>query len=243
MTRTETLTRTPGGEPIETPELTRDFDEAIRLLRTAGLRFTVNAWMILASAVGDRMWMTPAEVIEHMAGCTACGAPGPLTLYRSDGRLVCGPCLDAYMTALYPTARPARRRPHEGDLTMTTTEPRPDVDYGTAWVDRATHGIVATVNDMRADGTVELMTSGDPFLVALTIDELHAAWESATVLTPIGSKWTTDLLYMPSIVTEVNHATGECHRHAVGDPEDETWDECWKVHKYMRQIGGPRARA
>lgn len=123
---------------------------------------------------------------------------------------------------------------------MTTTEPRPAVDYGTAWVDRATHYIVAAVNDIRDDGTVELITS-TPERITLTVDELHAGWESATVLTPVGSKWTTDLVYMPTIVTEVNHATGECHRHAIDDPEDETWDECWKVHKYMRRIiGGAR---
>lgn len=104
MTRPETLTRTPGGEVIETAELVADWDEAIRLLRAADVRPTVNNWMILASAVAGEMWMTPAEVIERMAGCTACGRPGPLPLYRTDGRLMCGPCDDELMAALYPPA-------------------------------------------------------------------------------------------------------------------------------------------
>jgi hypothetical protein len=74
MTRPETLTRTPGGDPIETPELVADWDEAVRLLRAGGHRFTVNAWMILAPTVGDLMWMTPAEVLDRLA-CRFCDAP------------------------------------------------------------------------------------------------------------------------------------------------------------------------
>lgn len=115
----------------------------------------------------------------------------------------------------------------------TVTDP-PAVDYGTAWVRRDNHDIVAAVNDLRPDG-VQLMTS-DQDLVDLTLDELHATWESATVLTPIGSRWTTDLLYLPSTVVEVKHETGECLRRCDSDPEDSSWDECWKVHKYFDRI-------
>jgi hypothetical protein len=120
--------------------------------------------------------------------------------------------------------------------TMTAADCTP----GSVWVDRATHKRLAWIDQFYADtGTVILPENGPVGIRReLTVDELLADWESVTVLTPVGSKWTTTLVYMPSVVTEVNHATGECLRQCIGDPDDCSWDECWKVHDLFRRIGG-----
>ena len=84
MTRPESLTRTPDGEPIETPELVADWDEAIRLLRRGGHRYTATNWMLLVPTIAGRMYMTPAEVLDRFDGCRCCGA-GPRDLTSRTG--------------------------------------------------------------------------------------------------------------------------------------------------------------
>jgi hypothetical protein len=119
---------------------------------------------------------------------------------------------------------------------MTTpTMTAADCTPGSVWVDRTTHKTVGWVEQLDGD-TVTF--NDNTAQVEVSVADFLAAWESVTVLTPVGSKWTTDLVFMPSIVTEVNHATGECLRRHIGDPEDCSWDECWKVHDLFRRIGG-----
>ncbi len=123
-------------------------------------------------------------------------------------------------------------------MTTTPTMTAADCTPGSVWIDRGTRTRLAWIDHHDTDTGIVTLQEATGYQHWLTPDELLADFESVTVLTPVGSKWTTTLLYVPSIVTEVNHADGTCRREYINDPEDYSWDECWSVHDLFRRIGG-----